>query len=319
MTLMTETIPTISRRPHFRRHDPPPVLVTDDDIAIIRYVAEHRLRRSTDICKLMSHRPAKKIIERIGTLYHTGYLDRPRAQRDYFSANKRRPAYIYALGNRGAELIAQLDGIDPPKTDWTDKNRDIGRPFIHHRLLIADVLTAFKFATQARADVRFIEPAEILERAPETTRNADNPWKWKARVPTPGGAVIDKALVPDAAFGLDFTAERKKFFFFLEADRATMPVWRSNLSQTSMYSKFLTYFHGHRAGYHTRTYNITNFRVLTCTTSSDRTANMVDMLKQKIAPSNMFLFTDATALQNIPDVLALAWTSGKGQPVRLDG
>ena len=251
---LTMAAPTIPRRPHFTRRDPPPVSLTDDDIAMIRFIAEGRLRRMTDICKFMSHRPAKKIVERVGVLFHNAYVDRPSAQRDYYRANARRPAYIYALGNRGKELLAELDGVEPPKTDLTRANREIGRPFIHHRLLIADVLTAFKFATQARSGlVRFIEPAEILARAPEATRHLDNPWKWKAKVPTPGGAMIDAALVPDAIFGLDFVAERKRFYFMLEADRATMPIWRSNLLQTSMYRKFLTYHAGHKAGFHTRT------------------------------------------------------------------
>jgi hypothetical protein len=44
---------------------------------------------------------------------------------------------------------------------------------------------------------------------------------------------------------------------------------------------------------------------------------MISMLKKHVTPSNMFLFTDAAALQSAPDVLSLAWTSGKGQPVRL--
>jgi len=315
---MTDTTPSITRRPHFRRHDPPPILIQDDDIAICRFVHEGRFRRSTDICNFMRHRPAKKITERLGVLYHTAYLDRPRAQRDYFSANKKRPHYIYALGNRGAALLAEVDGIDMPNKDWTDKNRDIGRPFIHHRLAIADVITAFKFSLQGRTDVRFIEPPEILSRATEATQRLDNPWKWHARVPTPGGTIIDKALVPDAVFGLDFTAKRLRYFFMLEADRATMPVWRSNLtSKTSMYAKFLTYFYGHKANYHGRTYNITNFRVLTCSTTPERIQNMVNLIKRKIAPSNMFLFTDVATLQSTPDVLSLPWVSGKGEIVRL--
>ena len=314
---MTDSAPTISRRPHFRRYNPPPVSITDDDIAIMRFIAEGRVRRMPDICKLMSHRPAKKIVERVGVLFHNAYVDRPTAQRDYYRANARRPAYIYALGNRGRDLLADLDGVEPPTTDLTRANREIGRPFIHHRLLIADVLTAFKSLTQTRNDVRFIEPAEILSRSPAATQQLANPWKWKARVPTPGGALVDTALVPDAVFGLDFTAKRVRYFFMLEADRATMPAWRSNLMQTSMYRKFLTYFHGYKAGFHTRTYNITNFRVLTCTTGPERIKNLIGLIQRKIAPSNMFLFTDTATLHATPDVLALDWLTGKGGRTRL--
>ena len=82
MSIMTDTTPIIPRRPHFRRHDPQPFIVQNDDIAIARFVYEGRFRRSTDICKFMAHRPAKKILERLAVLYHNQVLDRPRAQRD---------------------------------------------------------------------------------------------------------------------------------------------------------------------------------------------------------------------------------------------
>jgi hypothetical protein len=126
----------------------------------------------TDICKFMGRRPPKKIVERVGVLFHNGYLDRPASQRDYYRANARRAPYIYALGNRGKELLADL--VEPPKTDLTRANREMGRPFIHHRLMISDVLTAFKMAIKDRTDIRFMEPAEILLRAAAETQKLDN-------------------------------------------------------------------------------------------------------------------------------------------------
>ena len=315
---MVATSPPVPRRPHFHRTDPPPVLITEDDIAIIRHVAEHRFRRSTDLVRLMSHRPAKKIVERLGILFHTAYLDRPRAQRDYFTAGKRMH-YVYALGNRGAALLAELDGVEAPKVDWTDKNRDVGRPFIRHALLVGDVASAFHRATRIHPDVHLIEPAHILARAPEATQRADNPWKWRAKVPAAGGLLQDIACVPDRVFGLDFTAERKRTYFFLEADRATMPIVRSNLQQTSVLRKFLAYLHGHRAKHHEQRYAIGNFRVLTVTTGPKRTATMVDAVKQITdgRGSSLFLFTDATTLAAAYDVLSLEWITGKGERVTL--
>lgn len=315
--VITVPDPTTRRRPHFRRHDPPPISIQDDDVAIVRFVWEGRCRRSTDICKHMAHRPAKKIIERLGLLFHNQYLDRPRSQRDYYAANKRRPPYIYALGNRGAALLAETDGIDMPRIDWGDKNRTITRPFIHHRLLISSTITAIKHALKDRPDVRFVEPAEILARAPLATQQLSNPWKFRARVPTPAGPTIDMASVPDAVFGLDFVSKRTRYWYMLEADRATMPVWRSTFSKTSLYGKYLAYYYAHKAGFHTRTFNIANFRVLTVSTSTERTTNAIGIIKKKIAPTNLFLFTDAPALENADDVLALEWTTARGERVRL--
>jgi Replication-relaxation len=304
------------RRPHFRRHDPPPLRVTDDDIAIMRHVVKHRFLRSTHIVRLIN-RPAKKIVERLGALYHTGYLDRPRAQLDYYATVKRLP-YVYGLGNRGAELLAEIDGTQTVKVDWTDKNREAGRPFIDHTLLVAEVMIAFEVAVRARPDVVLMEPGDVLANAPEATQRADNPWKWQATVSHDGGSV-SVTHVPDKVFGLDFTAERKRVYFLLEADRATMPIARTNLRQTSIKSKLAAYYHGYRADEHRGRFGIGNFRVLTVTTSPQRLASMVEASMQVTggAGSNLFLFADIACLIDTPDVLTFEWISGKGDKVSL--
>lgn len=294
------------------------MLVTPDDIAILRHLQRHRFLSSVQICRLLS-RPPKKIVERLATLFHNGYVDRPPAQREYFTPGSR-PPYIYALGNRGAAILAELGGAPPSKVDWTDKNREVGRPFIQHALLVADIAISFERAPKARPDVRLITPSEILERAPEATRRSDAPWKWQAHVPASGGVVQELALVPDAVLGLDFTLARKRSYFFIEADRATMPIVRSSLQQTSMHRKFVAYLHGHRARHHVERYNIGNFRVLTVTTSRQRLNSMVDAVKSITggAGSNLFLFADMAALQTADTILKLPWTSGKGETVTLD-
>ena len=300
-----------NRRPHFRRHDPPPLRLTADDIAIVRHVARHRFLRSTHIVRLIG-RPPKKVVERLGALYHTGYLDRPRAQLDYYATIKR-PPYVYGLGNRGADLLLEIDGAERPKVDWTDKNREAGRPFIEHTLLVADLMVALACALHGRPDVSLIEPEQILAAAPEATRRAPAPFKFTAR--TEHG---DLAVIPDRVFGLDFTMERKRKYFFLEADRATMPVMRASLLQTSMYRKFLAYAAGGAPlNAFGRQLGIGSFRVLTVSTSAERTRHMLDALQQATRGSRQFLFADRTAIDTASDLLTLPWLSGKGDRVRL--
>ena len=74
---------SVDRRPRFRRYDPPAFRLTDDDLAIIRHIGEHRFLRSTHIVQLIG-RPADKLLRRLSALYHNGYLDRPHAQLEYF-------------------------------------------------------------------------------------------------------------------------------------------------------------------------------------------------------------------------------------------
>ena len=305
-----------TRRPHFRRHDPPPIRLTEDDIMMLRHLAKHRFLRATDLARLLA-RPSKKIGERLAALYHNAYVDRPRRQLEYFMPGARAP-YVYALGNAGARILAELDATQAAKVDWTDKNRDATRPFIQHTLLVANVMIALELATRDHATIQLIEPHLILARSPLDTQRLANPWKWQARVPWIDKQ-IDVSLVPDWVFGLDFTDQRKRSYFFLEADRGTMSIKRDNLNQSSMQKKFLAYLHGHRVKHHTERYGIQNFRVLTVTTSEDRAANMIANVKDITGGrgSNVFLFTDGAAVAAASDVLNLELTTGKGERVTL--
>ena len=312
---MTATITT--RRTHFRRAPSAPIQPTEDDIKIIHHVGKHRFRRSTDIARYLGRSP-KKVVERLTELYHRAYLDRPVAQLEFFSPGNR-PPYIYALGNKGAALLAELHGEAAPKIDWTDKNHSVGRPFIQHALLISDVMTAAERIARSHPDVLLIEPEHILARAPEKTQRSLDPWKLTTSIIADGVAHPNASIIPDKAFGLDFTTTRKRSYFFLEADRATMPVWRRDLLQSSMRKKFLAYSAAHAAQLHVTRYGIGNFRVLTVSTSAERIANMIDAV-QKITGgkgSNLFLFATAEAVNAADDLTGVAWTSGKTQTVYL--
>ena len=71
---------------------------------------------------------------------------------------------------------------------------------------------------------------------PDESAVGRNPFRW--RVSIPGGPKC--GVIPDRVFGLEF-ADGSRAWFWLEADRATMPVTRSNLDQSSFRRKLLTY------------------------------------------------------------------------------
>lgn len=291
--------------------------LTDDDIAVIRHVAAHRFLRSTHVVSLLQ-RPSKKVLERLAALYHNGYLDRPRAQLDYYATAGSAPL-VYALGNKGAALLAERDGTSFPKVDWTWKNRDAGRVFIEHTLLVADLMVAIETAVHRVGNISLIDAAEILKGAPPSTQKAKNPWALPAHI-VHAGMQYDLSLIPDKIFGLDYLDLRKRSYFFVEADRGTMPVSRSHPRQTSFQQKLLGYLAGSRpVNTHAQHFGVGNFRVLTVTTTRDRIATMVAALRAVTndTGSNQFLFVDRPSLLASSDVLSLDWTSGKNETVRL--
>src|SRR5713226_3536516 len=73
-----------TRRPRFRRASEPPAFrLTDDDVEIVRQLARFRFLRSTHIAALVG-RSLDRTNDRLNRLFHSGYLDRPRAQLDFY-------------------------------------------------------------------------------------------------------------------------------------------------------------------------------------------------------------------------------------------
>lgn len=101
---------------------------------IVRVVARHRLIRSTHIAALVGH-SLDRTNDRLMRLFHAGYLDRPRAQLDYYPTSGSGPM-IYALADRGARLLREWDGVELPNVEWSRKNREAGRPLIEHQIEI---------------------------------------------------------------------------------------------------------------------------------------------------------------------------------------
>ena len=121
-----QTLVAPTRRPRFRRASEPPAFrLTDDDVHIVRQLARHRFLRSTHIAALVS-RSLDRTNDRLHRLFHAAYIDRPRAQLDYYPTAGSSPI-AYALADRGARLLIQRDGIEFANVEWSRKNRRAGR------------------------------------------------------------------------------------------------------------------------------------------------------------------------------------------------
>src|SRR6266700_345532 len=95
MDAVTNRKPT--RRPRYRRAEPPAFRLTDDDVVIVRELARHRFLRSTQIAALVQ-RSLDRTNDRLCRLFHAGYIDRPRAQLENFPTTGSAPM-VYALAD----------------------------------------------------------------------------------------------------------------------------------------------------------------------------------------------------------------------------
>src|SRR6266851_1443691 len=266
------------RRPRFRRASQPPAFrLTDDDVVIVRQLARYRFLRSTHIAALIG-RSLDRTNDRLSRLFHAGYLDRPRAQLDYYPTAGSAPI-VYALADRGARLLIERDGVDFRNVEWSRKNREAGRPFIEHQIEIVNFQVALQSAVAQRSDVLLIPGGDMNRDAsgrPMPTGRA--PFALHAKL-SHRGRVHEISVVPDLVFGLQLRkAEARNFM--VEIDRGTMPISRSDPAQTSFEGKMRVYLSAHASKQHARKFGWKNFRVLVVTTDDQRIRTMTEVLRR---------------------------------------
>ena len=300
------------RRPRFERAPIRPMVLTPRDHEILRAVHRHRLLRSTHLVALTGG-SKQTTLRRLQLLFHHGYLDRPPMQLDWYAQGSE--PLVYALGHRGAEVLLEAEGVVRPRgIRWEAKQRNVSRVFLHHTLAVAEVMVAFEIACRRREGVRFIPPEEVLAGAPEATRRLRLPFRWQVEV-RHGGKPYRLGVEPDRVFGLDFQGapeNRRRAYFFLEADQGTMPVARKGLAQTSFFRKILAYRETWSQGLHRKHLGVPNFRVLTVTTSRERVENLVEACRSVSGGARLFLFTDRASFAG-GDMLTDEWTNGRGE------
>jgi DNA-binding Lrp family transcriptional regulator len=302
-----------ARRPRFERAAVAGIKLTPRDLLILRAVHRHRLLRSTHLIALLDASP-QTTLRRLQLLFHHGYLDRPAAQLDWYAQGSE--PLVYALGNRGAAVLA-AEGERGGAQRW-ETNRNVSRQFLRHTLAVAEVMVAFEVACHDTEGAQFIRPEEILAGAPEATRRLRLPFRWQVEV-SEGEKLHQLGVEPDRIFGLSFAAapeQRRLAYFFLEADRGTMPVMRQRLEQTSFRRKLLGYRETWRQELHRTHLGLPNFRVLTVTTNQERMRHLVTACRSLGTGGRLFLFAHQAALQR-GNVLGQVWVNGFGEMTHL--
>jgi len=286
--------------------------ITDRDCEIIRLVHRFRFLRSSHICSLIPGSP-QQLLRRLKLLYHHGFLERPRAQLDYYHKGGS-SHMVYGLGNKGAVLLRRelVPGVGQVR--WSEKNRATGRVYLEHAILVSDVMMAIELACR-RTGIRLLTAHELA--VADKTTGERRPFRWQVKISN----YLKLSVIPDYVFALDFKDQdgvAKRAFFFLEADRATMPVIRKSLSQTSFYRKLRAYEATWSQTIHQTQFVFHRFRVLTVTTSAERVISLVNACSKLNRGQGLFLFADRTILEKPGDIFLAVWQSGKqGQLVSL--
>ena len=302
-----------SRLPRFKRvARVAPMQLTGRDRDIIRLAHRYRFLRSSHIVALVDG-STQQLLRRLKLLYHHGYLERPRAQLTYYHRSGSRHI-VYGLGNKGGTLLKRELGVAMGKLSWGEKNRAASRMFLEHVLLVSDVMVAIELSCR-KTGIRLLAGYELA--IPDKTTGERRPFRWRVNVTNR----LKLGVVPDCVFALDFKDQSgtgNRAFFFLEADRATMPVIRKNLSQTSFYRKLRAYEATWYQSIHRTLFGFHRFRVLAVTTSAARVNSLVEACSKLKHGKGLFLFADRMVLEKPDLVFSPIWqTAGNGETVSL--
>lgn len=218
---------------------------------VLAHLRQYRFLRSDHLTALVQPGGAGRIglLKRLGRLFHAGFVDRPKVQLDYrrFGGN---PAMVYALSDRGAAALQAARGMPQGSTRWRKNNRRAKRHYLAHTLAIADVLVALEVEARAAGmpvDIRF-----------------GDAWTVDA---SGYGFEAHTGVRPDAVVLL---GRPSPALFFLEVDRATMPVTARDPSRSSITKKLCAYHESWKQRLHEARYGAAGVRVLFVTTSAER-------------------------------------------------
>ena len=282
------------------------------DVEIITNIADYRFLDTRQIAALHTNgKVTRNLQRRLFYLFNGGYLDRPpqqvalgiiqaalaveqekRGESDNLF-DVRPQHFIYALGNKGAALLADHRPDLKSRVSWLDKNRAVGYPQLWHTMMIS------KFRVALLQALKNHKTAELLEwRQGEDVRDY-------VKIKTESGKYRRIPVNPDGFFIIKEGNE--KLPFFLEADRSTMDHRR-------FLDKMSAYWRWYRERGHEKKFNIRKFRVLTITKTEARKENLRVTTKQadtKKIGSLMFLFACERqyALDNPENLLSPVWQS----------
>src|ERR1017187_2288477 len=167
-----------SRLPRFKRVSAVEAMeLTERDREIIRLVRRSRFVRSSHICSLIPG-SQQQLLRRLELLYHHGFLERPRAQIDYYHKGGSRHM-VYGLGSKDAASLRRDVDPDIGQVRWGEKNRAIGRVFLEHALFVSDVMVAIELACR-KTGIRLLTGPELATSDGITGQR--RPFRWQVKI-----------------------------------------------------------------------------------------------------------------------------------------
>ncbi len=285
----------VARRPRFQRvSDFPPLRITTRDEAIISAVCRYRFLTASHIFSLVSG-SRQNIVRRLQRLYHAGLLDRPRSQLPLRFAGDL-AEFVYSPTRKAKILTAKITGRTVSEKEFKQTTSQ----FLSHALSVSDALVSIVTACRKNG-IRFLSEEDIFDWLPKDEKL--NRIQW--RIAIKSGAATEKiGVIPDAVFAIEQENSDgiRRPFFFLEADRGTMPIHRKSLRLSSIRRKALAYAQSRRGKILKERFGFPGFQTIFITRSKGR----LERIKAEcdaaanVRASPLFLYATENELRRDP-------------------
>ena len=275
----------VARRPRFKRvSNFSSLRITARDREILSAVCRFRFLTTRHIISLVPG-SRQNIARRLQRLYHAGFLDRPQAQLPLRFAGKLSDL-VYAPTKKTYEHTDDTGTTDSRK-EW----KPVSSLFLSHALSVSNALIQIEDECK-KYGLRFRDEQEVLNSLPEL--NGRKRLAWRVTIKS-GKAVEQVGVIPDAMFSIDkkIPLGVLRYYYFLEADRGTMPLHRINLRLSSIRRKALAYVQTRRRNNLRERYGIPGFQVLFISRTEKRMEGIKGACHEaeKDRPTSLFLFS----------------------------
>ena len=246
------------------------------DIEIFRLLVRYRYLRSSYIHAFVGGASENRLKERLGDLFHEGYIGRPDQQWQF--ANCRHSPAVYQIDAGARSALQELESTADEPLTWLSHH---GHRQFRHSLMICEVLASIDLGIRQASGVRLISWREILGKSPLAVEQHASPFEFSG-----------VRIIPDALFGIEYHSGQKSAYRFcaLEVDRGTMPVIRRNPEQSSYLQKIMGYRSLIDRRSHRTELGIPNLFVLTVTTSDSHLAGIIQAISDGTRSHSTFLF-----------------------------
>lgn len=180
-----------------------------------------------------------RFLKRLGDLFvePNCFVERPEREpaRRHFNADYR--PIVYELEDKGHDELN-----DGESYVWLNRGRE-HRTYYPHSVMVCQALANIELGIRKDPTLRFIPWPEIYAKMPEETRHSQLSHCLPVSISHEIEGKVhrsNKALLPDAVFGIEYIGHGVKFFA-LECDRNNEPTRRRNLEETSYLRKLLQY------------------------------------------------------------------------------